>query len=374
MARMRINNEDIRDADIFETIVRHFPDIIHSVDSEGNILFTNKKACKMLGYSQEKLLSMNILDLYADEVLEKVKKGFSQLKKSGEKKVRESLLKDREGSNIPVEIRSFGIYDDNGRFLRTFSIIRDISDIKDLQASLIHAGRLAAVGEMAAGIAHDIKNPLNVLLLANEMAGQAINQMGESDPESLESIEKSLQHISKASQKILKLSEHLTNFARGMKEKYEIVDLAAVLKDSLFLTQNKIIGACVDVRNGIEKGTYITRGAPNQLEQVFVNLISNACDAMEGPEERQLSISMGACRKNGTRFWRCDISDTGTGIPPESLGEIFQSFYTTKEKGKGTGLGLSIARGIIENHEGEIEVSSERSLGTTFSVLLPAED
>ena len=111
---------------------------------------------------------MSVYEIYAEEVQEAVKAGFSNLKQKGDKTV-ESVLQAKDGEVIPVEIRSFSIYDDDGEFIRTFSILRDIRPIKELQASLVHTSRLAAIGELSSGVAHDINNPLTVILVSNEM-------------------------------------------------------------------------------------------------------------------------------------------------------------------------------------------------------------
>lgn len=374
MAKMRIEGKELSNANVFEIIFEYFPDIIHSVDGEGNIVFTNRKAESLLGYSREELLSMNIRQIYADEIMDKVEEGFSQLKQRGEKTIVESILKDRDGKRIPVEIRSYGIYDDDGNFLRTFSIIRDIREIKELQNSLIHAGRLAAIGEMASGIAHDIKNPLNVLFLTNEMAMLTLNELRDTKSKAVEKLERSLKDTEKALEMIKKLSEHLSNFSRGVAEQYEIVDLHSIITDSLFITQNKMKMCKVNTQNNVKKGFYFTKGAPNQLQQVFVNLIANACDAMAETKGRCLTLSIYPYKRNDTGYWKCDVSDTGIGIPKDVLENVFQSFFTTKEKGEGIGLGLSISRGIIKNHEGDIEVHSEEGKGTTFSVYLPCAE
>ena len=370
MAKMRINNKEIEDAEVFETIVEHFPDIIHSVDAEGNILFTNRQASRLLGYSRKELLSMNIRQLYPDEILDKVEEGFKELKEKGEKPSIESLLKDRDEERIPVEIRSFSIYDDDNNFVRTFSILRDIREIKELQNSLVHSGRLAAIGEMASSIVHDIRNPLNALFLANDTAMLNLKEIETSDTETAARVEKSLKNMKRAMEVINNLSNQLSNFSRGMVENYEIVDLYTILTDALFLTQSRIKTYDITLDNRIENGLYYTEGAFNQLQQVFVNLIANACDAMSEKKEGSLTLSITPCQRSDREYWRCDISDNGSGIPEERLNRIFQSFFTTKAKGKGTGLGLSIARSIIKSHGGDIEVQSEPGEGTTFSLFL----
>ena len=369
MSRMRINEQDIPDADVFKILLDSFPDMIHSVDDDGTIVFTNQTATKMLGYSRQELLGMNIRQIYADEVLDELDKGFKDLKKRGDKRV-ESILKTKDGTRIPVEIRSFSIYDDEGLFLRTFSILRDIREIKQLQNSLVHAGRLAAIGELASGVAHDINNPLTVILLSIEMIAKEL-QSSRANPPDTSRLLAFTHNCKKASGSIQKLADHLRTFSRGMAEQHETVDLFEVINDAVFITGSRINEHGIDLRFSAAKGRYYVLGCPNQLEQVFVNLIGNACDAMAGLPERILTISINSDERNGQQQWRIDLCDTGSGVPETLRDDIFQSFYTTKPKGKGTGLGLSISRGITRDHKGELELHSSNEKGSTFRVYLP---
>ena len=374
MSRMRIDNVEIREADIFEILLDSFPDMIHSIDDQGNIVYTNKTAEKLLGYTKEELLGMNILQLYADKVLKELEQGFIDLKERGDKNIPESWLKTKDGEEIPVEIRSFSIYDDEGNFLRTFSILRDIREIKNLQESLIHAGKLAAVGELSSGVAHDINNPLTVILLSNEMMLKELDSRDRIGDPGMERLYGYATDVQRASKSIQKLADHLRNFSRGVAEKTELTDLSTCIADAVFMTGNKIKTVGATLENNVKQGVYFARVRPNQIEQVFVNLIGNACDAVADLPERNLTLSIQPEKREDVGYWRCDVSDTGKGIPAEMLDEIFQSFFTTKEKGKGTGLGLSISRGIIRDHKGDIEVNTEEGHGTTFSVYLPASD
>lgn len=370
MTKMRINEQEIQTENIFEILLDSFPDMIHSVDREGNIVYANQTASTLLGYSNEELLSMNIRQVYAPEIVPALERGFKDLKKKGDMRV-ESILRAKDDTRIPVEIRSFSIYDDHGRFLRTFSILRDIRALKELQNSLVHAGRLAAIGETASGVAHDINNPLTVILLSVDMASRELETGNLQDPASQQRLKTCTSGIRKAAGSIEKLSTHLRNFSRGMKEKHETVDLFDPLTDALFILSNKIMKNTVQVSSNVVKATHYVHGCPNQLEQVFINLISNACDAMESRQERRLSISVSTTEINGAAAWKCDVSDTGGGVPEHLREEIFQSFFTTKEKGKGTGLGLSISTSIIKDHGGEIRLQSKEGQGSTFSVILP---
>ena len=366
---MRIQDKNIRTADIFEVVIENFPDIIHSLDDEGNIVMANKKAESLLGYGREELLGMNIRQIYAEEILEDVEKGFKSLKETGEKSV-ESALKDRYGNLIPVEIRSFSIYDDDGKFVRTFSIFRDIRKVKELQEGLIHAERLAAIGELATGIVHDINNPLTYITLCNDLIVQKLQNFKKSQELSIEQIESAAQNIERACHAITKLVDHLKNFARKMPEKPRLFDIYESINAALFLMQSKIRKVGIEVVNRAAQGVHLTIGGAHLMEQVFANLVSNACDAMVEQSERRLTISVMPSARGGKAYWRCDVTDTGVGIPKDLQQDIFDPFYTTKERDKGTGLGLSIVRGIMQDHDGDIEVKSEPDKGSIFSVYL----
>lgn len=371
MSKMRVNRVEINNANIFETLLDNFPDMIHSVNEEGKIVYANKTAESLLGYTRKELLSMEIRQLYADSVLKNVDEGFSDLKKHGDKVIPESLLKSKDGTQIPVEIRSFSIYDDNNIFVRTFSILRDLREIKELQQKLIHSGRLAAIGELASGVAHDINNPLSIISIANEMALNELKDFDKISNETLNLIQSQMKSVERASSSIKKLVDHLRTFSRRNPEEIEVIDLYDTLDDALFIVSSKTKKLDIKVINEVNKNSFFFTGSQNHMEQVFVNLMANACDAMNGQAERHLNITVSLCNRNNNDYWKCDIADTGTGIPENIIDEIFQSFMTTKKKDEGTGLGLSIARSIIQDHNGDIEVTSEKSKGTTFSVYIP---
>ena len=371
MTRMRINQIEISNADIFEVLLNNFPDMIHSVDDKGQIVYANKTAETLLGYSRKELLSMNIRELYAESVLKAVDEGFSDLKKRGDKIIPESCVISKDGTEIPVEIRSFSIYDDNNQFVRTFSILRDVRGIKEMQQKIIHAGRLVAIGELATGVVHDINNPLSIISMANEIALLELKSTNDLSAEARMLVESQLNSIERASGSIKKLVNHLRNFSRSSSEDDEIIDLHEIISDALFMASSKIKKNRINIKNRIDKRPYLFKGSQNNMEQVFVNLVANACDAMAEQQDRNLKISISPCKRNQHDFWRSDICDTGKGIPNEIIDDIFQSFVTTKKKGEGTGLGLSIARGIVRDHDGDIEVNCNQSNGTTFSVYIP---
>jgi len=360
-------------AHVFELLLDAFPDIIWSVDAEGRLVFVNRKATELLGYSLDELLGMSIRQLYAPEILDQVDAGFKNLQKKGRLSGIESILISKSGERIPVEIRSFAVYDQSGKFLRTFSILRDIRDIKELQNSLIHASRLAALGELAACVAHDISNPLSVVRLYAEMLQMHLDGLGNTAPAA--AMRDAVDAITKSAEVIERIVNHLREFCRSTgTEKEEIVDLRFVIEDALFMVKNKIEKMDVSIQKQFPESPCFVRGHSSELEQVFMNLISNACDAMEDAPEPTIWIRIRQDEHtnvtNGPAVV-CDVTDCGKGIPPEQLDKIFKSFFTTKPKGKGTGLGLAITRNIVRRHGGDILVSSEVGKGTTFSVILP---
>ena len=365
---MRVGKQVILRADLYETLLDDFPDIVHSVDENGMIVFTNKKAETLLGYSREELLSMSVRDIYAPEVLHDVDSGFSELKDEGTMSA-DSVLVHRDGTRIPVEIRSFGLYDANGEFQRTFSIIRDLRRIKELQDRLVHTSRLAAIGEMAAGIAHDINNPLTVVIISLQMSDRELKQDREPTLEALATVRSMLEQADRGATVIQELAQQLLSFSRDMADEEARMDLRDVVDASLFLTQNRIKKGSFLVDDTIPPDTHFTLGAPNQIQRVFVNLIANAADAMSETEDGTLRLSISPVTRRRADYWRCDVSDTGPGMPEDVVERVFDSFFTTKGT-EGTGLGLSISRGIISEHDGLIEVDSEVGVGTTFSVYL----
>lgn len=359
-------------AHMFELLLDWFPDIIQSVDAAGMIVYANRRAAQLLGYAPKELLGKNVSEIYAPEVLDKVRHGFAKLKTSGNLTVNESLLVDRAGNRIPVEIRSFAVYDEDGQFLRTFSILRDIRDIKELQNSLIHAGRLAAIGELAACVAHDINNPLSVIKLYLDMLKKELQDIADVPAAASSLFADGIESIGKASDRIERLANHLREFSRTRENQSEQVSLYQTLADALFMVTGKINENNLTVVKNLPDAVPYVLGDASQLEQVFMNLFSNACDATKGRPAPELRISISEVTQGPRRnHWAIQVKDNGVGIAPDVRDQIFTPFFTTKPKGQGTGLGLSISRHIIRRHRGEIQAASEPGQGATFTVFLP---
>lgn len=363
MTMMRMGDLEIKSSQIMDVLLDYFPDIVHSVDKSGQIVFTNRRAVELLGYSRDELLGMNVREIYAPEILEDMERGFLTLQEEGDLKVLESRLVTANGERIDVEIRSFALYNDDGTFLRTVSVLRDIRNRKNLESQLVHSSRLAAVGELSSCIAHDISNPLAVVKLYCQMMQQMVEDGLSAD--NLQDLYDQINATAEAADKIGKLVNHLRNFARSGDQEMVRVDLAEVLDGALFMISAKLKG--ISVNNSVAHGSYVT-GRPNELEQVFMNLFSNACDAMRTVMDREPKLTISCQILEG----RCSVivKDNGCGMSEEVLDKMFQSFFTTKPVDQGTGLGMSITKSILEKHEAELRVESTVGQGTTFIITM----
>jgi signal transduction histidine kinase len=234
--------------------------------------------------------------------------------------------------------------------------------LEEAHAQVIQAGKMAVFGELGAGLAHDLKQPLASIRGFAQLMGR---RLGNKDPE----VERHLKLIIESVDHMNQIVAALKDFARKSSVEFREVDVNQVLERTCLLFEGQLRSRSVKLEVDLEKNLPSVRGEPNQLQQVFTNLLANARDALEpgGGTVRVRSQSLG-----GGDQVVISVTDNGPGIPPEHLAKIFSSFFTTKPEGKGTGLGLSITEGIVSDHGGRIDVSSRPSEATTFRIYLPA--
>jgi PAS domain S-box-containing protein len=355
---------------LLSALMDGFPDMIHSVDEQGNIVFFNTKALDLLGYSADELTGMNIRRLYAPEILEAVEKGFDEVKQTCEKRV-ESLFISRDGVRIPVELRTLSVRDENGAFMQTFTISRDIRKQKEVQDNLLRAGRLAAIGELASGVANDINNPMASVTLSTSLLQHLLDERVTMEEPIRNQANALMAMLKESAESLGKVADRLGGFSRGAKANYEPLDLFDPIREALFTLDHRLTITQVETSCQIMKAKHWVYGNRNQLTQVFLNLIANACDAMADSQARALTVDIAQEGRGGRYFWCCSIRDTGIGIKREDLDRVFKAFFTTKQDSAGAGLGLCIARSVISEHGGEITLESECGKGTAFCVMLP---
>jgi two-component system NtrC family sensor kinase len=226
---------------------------------------------------------------------------------------------------------------------------------------LVQAHKLKAVGTLTAGVAHELNNPINNIMLTAASLQEDYDDLDEAERMDM------VTDLVGESERAQKIVRNLLDFARESNIESHAIEPLHLVEETLQLATNQIKLAKVKVRGEIDENLPIIHGDFQQLTQVLLNIVLNALDAMPGGGE--LTISIGAAR--GGDFVSIEVADTGTGIPDHLLGSIFDPFFTTKPGTKGTGLGLSVSLGIIQQHGGDIQVRSEPGVGTTFTVLLP---
>ncbi|MEW6186502.1 MAG: ATP-binding protein [Thermodesulfobacteriota bacterium] len=260
-----------------------------------------------------------------------------------------------------------------GAFLSTRSLMQQLIQVDREKAAgedlIIQSSKMAALGKMAAGIAHEINNPLAVI---GEKAGWIKDLLAEEDPgrnENLKEIEDSINRIERHVDRAKKVTHRLLGFARRMEPVQEQVDINRTLNETVDFLENESRFRNIDIQVDPQPDLPAILSDGSQLQQVFLNIINNAIDAIgKGGEIRIRTRHLPANNEI-----MIEITDNGPGISKENLGKIFDPFFTTKEVGKGTGLGLSIVYSIVEKLGGRIMVASEEGQGTTFSIYLPVK-
>jgi len=274
------------------------------------------------------------------------------------------ILSDSHDSNLRLESSRKAMIHIMGDLRETTAEIeRREHELREKQEQLIQAGKLATLGELTTGIAHELNNPLNNIGL---FIGNAIDriELGRIEPDAMrDELGKAMEQVRKATEII----SHLRTFGRAATIVYEPVEIVPVIERSLSLMNEQLRLRQIEVAVEPGTGPLLVEGNAIQLEQVFVNLLTNARDALADATERRISI---ACEKQPPvgviRF-----ADTGPGVPEELEQRIFDPFFTTKEVGAGTGLGLSITYGIVTEHGGTVELGHGPEGGAEFTITLP---
>jgi two-component system NtrC family sensor kinase len=235
----------------------------------------------------------------------------------------------------------------------------------EMNAQLVQSDKLAAMGKMAASVAHEVNNPLAVI---SEKTGWCMDLLDEEEfrqSKNLEEFRRSLQKIDEHVDRARKVVHNMLGFARRMEPRTEDVDINQVIDQTISLLENYARTNNIDIQTDLAPDLPIIASDQAQLQQVFLNLISNAIDAIGS------NGSVGVRSRQQDGYLHVSVKDDGPGMGPEMQRKIFEPFFTTKEAGKGTGLGLSVSLGIIEKMGGTITLESEEGGGSMFTVKLP---
>lgn len=253
-----------------------------------------------------------------------------------------------------------------GHVHQVVEVAQDITGPKQTQAQLIRAGQLAAVGELAGKVAHEVNNPIAIISAKARLL--LSDRRADMDQEISDELEK----IITLSDRVADIAQGLLSYGRPSTAARELIDIRPSLNGALSMIEQRAVNAGIELIKDIGGSLPPVLANAHELEQVFLNLLLNAIDAM--PDGGTLTIRISQSDQSDDQHGNClniTLQDTGSGISHDALDRIFEPFFTTKEPGKGTGLGLSVCQGLVRSFGGEIDVQSEVGHGTRVTVRLP---
>jgi PAS domain S-box-containing protein len=356
--RERLGQEVQRAQQHLASVVECANDLVVSLDPEARILTWNQAAERVSGLGAEQVSGQAILSLCADEHRAVMSAMLQRLTRGERVQSTEVDLLRSDGQQVPIAWSCSSMQDEAANLTGIVAVGRDLTERRHLEAQLFHSAKMASLGVMAGGIAHEVRNPLGIISAAAQLLLER--------PEDIQLRSECVEKIYAATQRASLIIESLMKFARPQKGPMQELDLGVTLEETLKLMSNQLTVQSVVLTREIEGDLPQVRGHPSLLQQVFSNIILNACNAM--PEGGTLTV---ACRPAETGDVEIRFSDTGSGIAADDLPQIFDPFFTTMPVGKGTGLGLSISYSIIREHGGSIEVDSQVGRGTSFVIRLP---
>jgi len=353
MERQLLQQEEFR-----QRLLESFPDLILVVDLEDRYTFVSSRIKDLLGYRPEDLLLKKISDLenHSSALAALYHDVASSRQIFGSA---EYGAKHRDGSWRTMRASASQLFDAEAKLTGVIISVRDITVEKKLEQQIVQSERLAAMGQMIGGVAHELNNPLTSILGVSELL---------QDNETNETSRRQLVMLQQQARRAAEIVQNLTYFSRPPAPGKSPINLAEVVDRTLNLHAYSLRKSNITVDFLKEPGLPHALGDPHQLMQVFLNLIVNAEQAIREARDRgTIRIRLG---KTNSSVW-VSFQDDGQGIPPETLPSIFDPFYTTKRPGRGTGLGLSICKAVMKEHNGNVEAENAPGGGAIFTVGLP---
>jgi PAS domain S-box-containing protein len=354
--RVKANELD-RMREFSENILESLNDGLAVVNRDDQVVRWNRRLEELYGLRHEDAVGRRLHEILDDGFFE-VLRGARRDAPDGAAVYRVPLKTRHESARrILVNVATTPLRDSDGAIGGTILIIEDISTRVHLEEQLQISEKMASIGLLAAGVAHEVNTPLTGISSFVQMLMEGAEP---DDPRT-----KVLEKIEKQTFRAARIVNGLLNLARPAQVDSGPVDVHVVINDVLSLLDHQLKTGRIQVRKELAATGPVVQGIEYKLQQVFLNLFLNARDAM--PRGGWLTI---VTRAEGDRA-AVEVADTGSGIPPEQLSRIYDPFFTTKEIGKGTGLGLSITYGIMQEHDGTITCESAPGQGTRFNLLLP---
>ncbi len=355
---------------LIRAVVNHVKEGVILSNIDGYIKMFSKGAEEIFGYSAGEVMGKPITILMEETLKIKHLAGMSKFRKTKALSKHHVIFETegikKDGSPVAIEL-SLTQMEQRGEVL-VVGTIRDISEhkknekeLKLAQELLLISSKLASIGELAAGVSHEVLNPVNIISVHTQM----LQRKTLDDPKTQNFCIKVRHEIDR----IQKIVNGLLTFSRTGSQKPEKIVLRDTIEEVLNLVEEKYKQDNIQINREWYEEPVELECDPDKMRQVFLNLVQNAKYAM--PKGGVITIQCAGIKKQGKDYLQYKISDTGTGMSKDVMAKIFEPFFTTKPQGQGTGMGLSVVHGIIQEHGGEIRVESEEGKGTTFYIDLP---
>ena len=363
-----IEQELLQSHRFLKNLIKSAVDAIIAADMDGKILLFNDAACEICGYEVDEVIDkLNIQAIYPDNDAKRIMH-ILRSDEYGEKGILRSFrvdIKKKSGEIIPISLNASVVYDDD-KEVATLGFFHDLretlkieEELEKTRVQLLQSAKMASVGELAAGVAHQLNNPLGGITLYSQLLMEDYT-LPDGAQQDLERIIRDAQRCTDTVQELLKFSRQTTN-------EMHLQDVNQLLSETLILVKDQTLFHNIEIKKNFQNNLPLVPVDIQQIKHVFMNIILNAADAMEG----QGVLSLFTSHEKPLSDRVCiKISDTGHGIPDDVLIKIFDPFFTTKEQGKGTGLGLSMAYRIVEDHGGKMSAESKTGEGTSFFIEL----
>jgi two-component system NtrC family sensor kinase len=344
----------------YRAILEEMEDSYFEVDLGGHLAFINSAGCRHLGYSREELIGMSYKGFTAEDQIQSVFQTFNEVYRTGvpNKGFNWKIIR-KDGSARFIDSSVAPLQNAKGEIIGFRGVGRDVTERRKIEEQLILTDRLASVGQLAAGIAHELNNPLTGVIGFSDL-------LLERDLPT--DVKEDLETVNQEAKRAVNIVKGLLAFAREQRTEKALVDINSIIQGVLQIRsyEQRVSNIEVDAHLAIALPQVMGNGV--QLQQVFINIIVNAEQAMiEAHGRGKLTI---VTEQVGDMV-RASITDDGPGISPSNMKQLFTPFFTTREVGKGTGLGLSICHGIVTEHGGKLHAESEPGKGATFVVELP---
>ncbi|MBI9084238.1 MAG: PAS domain S-box protein [Desulfobacterales bacterium] len=369
LPRLQGLEEQLQRSNAFlHNLINSAVDGVMAADRTGRIIIFNEAAAEISGHSIEAVLtSMNISEVYPDDVAREVMQKLRSEDWGGRGKLKNYPVNvvGKNGECIPISLNAAIIYEGD-KEVATIGFFHDMrkqiqiqKELEKTQIQLLQSAKMASLGKLAAGVAHQLNNPLGSITLYAKLVMEEYDLCDEAHEDIL--------RILKDAQRCRDTVRELLEFSRQTRQFMKPNDINRAIERTLFLLENQTLFHNIEIEKDLAVDLPMVHADIQQLNHMFMNLILNAAQAME--KKGRLRIATRWIQDADRAI--IEITDTGPGISKETLEHIFEPFFTTKEEGKGTGLGLSIVYGIVENHKGKISADSRTGEGTTFSIELP---